>query len=208
MLTKNNEFLVAAVRQVLYVWDARDGDLVKVLNVHFGRIISLDAVTGHRLNKLISASIDKTIKVWNLDKILEDVHHIDRLEKPVDAVSVAADGEEGGIAGSLALTTTRGCIGIWNMENGRLIQRLTNGSHSIVTHAVVTRDGAHLISAESGNLVLWDIGTGKVVDVIDKQPDVLQMMLIDNDSKVNQWSVLTVCVLTMLRFSSMLIHTT
>src|SRR6218665_2437348 len=185
VLTKNNEFLVAAVRQVLYVWDARDGDLAKVLNVHFGRIISLDAVTG-KLNRLISASIDKTIKVWNLDKILEDVHHIDRLEKPVDVVSVAADGGEGnGIAGSLALTTTRGCIGVWNMESGRLIKTLANGSHSIVTHAVITRDGAHLISAESGNLILWDIGNGRVVDFIDKQSDVLQMMLVDNDSKVN-----------------------
>lgn len=191
VLTKNNEFLVAAVRMVLFVWDARDGDLIKTLDVHFGRIISLMAVTC-RVNKVISASIDKTIKVWNLDKILEDVHHIDRLEKPIDGISVVADDNDDskGVAAaesSVVVTPTRSCIGVWNMKTGRLAKRLSNGSHSIVTHAVVTRDGQYVISAESGNVVVWDVGSGTVVRMIDKSVEVLQMMLIGDDSKVSHF---------------------
>lgn len=184
VLTKNNEFLVAAVRMVLFVWDARDGDLIKTLDVHFGRIISLMAVTC-RGNKVISASIDKTIKVWNLDKILEDVHHIDRLEKPIDGISVVGDNKVTAES-SMVVTPTRSCIGVWNMKTGRLTKRLSNnGSHSIVTHAVVTRDGEYVMSAESGNVVVWDVGSGTVVRTIDKNVEVLQMMLISDDSKVN-----------------------
>jgi len=63
VFTKNNEFLVASVRKIIYVWDSLVGNLVKQLNAHFGRIVSLLAVTSDGSNKLVSSSIDRTIKV-------------------------------------------------------------------------------------------------------------------------------------------------
>jgi len=63
VLTANNELVVAAVRNVLYVWDCEAGSLVKTIDQHFARVTALLAATAHHLNNVISVSIDKTVKV-------------------------------------------------------------------------------------------------------------------------------------------------
>lgn len=57
--SKNNRYIMAAIRKSIYIYDAQIGSHIRTLNCHFGRIISLTSVD----NKLISASIDKSIKV-------------------------------------------------------------------------------------------------------------------------------------------------
>ena len=61
LFTKNSQFLVAGVRKNIYVWDVKVGNLVKTLDAHFGRIITATSVPS--VNKVISSSIDKSIKV-------------------------------------------------------------------------------------------------------------------------------------------------
>ncbi|CAH1788936.1 unnamed protein product [Owenia fusiformis] len=176
VFTKGTEYVVAGVRKNIYVWEIMKGTLIKTLDAHFGRIIALEAVT-NGMNKVISGSIDKTIKVWNFDNIMEDVHAIDRLEKPIESICLANNAY-------LAATVTRNTVGIWNMESGRLEKMLANSAHSsIVTHAAITDDGAHLVSAESGNILIWDVKKEKVLK-LDPQRDVLQLELSDNDTKV------------------------
>ena len=175
--TKNNEFMVSAVRKNLYLWDVRAGNLVKTLDAHFGRIIAIEAVTKPTINKIISSSIDKSIKVWNIDNILEDVHDIDRHDKPVEALSVASNA-------NVTATTTRNCVGIWNLERGTLLKTLSNSAHSsIVTHAVITSDTKHVVSAESGNLIFWDVDKACVIHQV-VQRDVQQLILSDDSAKV------------------------
>lgn len=41
MLSKGEEYAVAGVRKNLYVWKMSTGELVKVLDAHFGRILSI-----------------------------------------------------------------------------------------------------------------------------------------------------------------------
>ena len=175
--TKESEYLVAGVRKNLYVWDTANGDLVKTLDAHFGRIIAMSAVSNHNVNKVISSSIDKTIKVWNFDNIREDVFSIDRLEKPIEAVQLAAHAY-------LGATTTRNCVGIWNLENGKIMKTLANSAHSsIVTHSALNNDATYLVSAESGMILIWDVDKEKVVKQ-DTQTDVLQMFMMEDDTKV------------------------
>ena len=64
--------------------------MVKCLDAHFGRIMGLQVVA---TNQIISSSIDKSIRVWNFDNILEDVHTIDRMEKRIEGLTVSADGK-------------------------------------------------------------------------------------------------------------------
>ena len=54
---------------------------------------------------------------------------------------------------------------------------------SIVTHAMITADAKYVVSAESGNVLIWDIETEKVL-VSDAQKDVTQLILMDEDTKV------------------------
>ena len=39
-------------------------------------------------NSVITSSIDRTVKVWNMNYIFEQVHHIDRHELPIDSASI------------------------------------------------------------------------------------------------------------------------
>jgi WD40 repeat protein len=115
--------------------------------------------------------------VWNFDNILEDVHSIDRHEKPIEAITLASDAY-------LGATTTRNCVGIWYLESGRIIKTLANSAHSsIVTHSAITADGRYVVSAESGQVLFWDIDTEKVLKM-DAQRDVQQLELTDHQSKV------------------------
>ncbi|XP_013421183.1 NACHT and WD repeat domain-containing protein 2 [Lingula anatina] len=174
--TKHSYFVVAGVRKNLYVWDVKNGNLVKTLDAHFGRIIALQAVTSNNMNKVISSSIDKTIKVWNFDNIYEDVHTIDRHEKPIESLSLAN-------YAYLGVTTTRNNIGVWNLENGHLQKILSSSSHSsIVTHACITAEAQYVISAESNNVFIWDLPQAKIVRQ-DPEKEVLQLELNEGDEK-------------------------
>ena len=64
LFSRRNEFLCAGVRKYIYVWDVKNGNLVKTLDAHFARVCGILAVAANvRNNKLISSSLDKTIKV-------------------------------------------------------------------------------------------------------------------------------------------------
>lgn len=176
VFTKNNQFVVAGVRKNLYVWDVKQGNMVKILDAHFGRICALTSVSAGR-NTVISSSMDKTIKVWNFDKILEDVHPIDRLERPIETVSLAADSP-------LCATTTRNTVAIWNLETGRLVKTFVGNARSaIVSHAVITASGEFVVSAESPKLLIWSLSKDTPLFELSVG-DIQQIILCDSDTRV------------------------
>ena len=65
-------------------------------------------------NYVITSSIDRCIKIWNINYIFEKSHHIDRNELPIDKVGVSTDA-------GIAVVVTRNCIGIWDLLTGRYI---------------------------------------------------------------------------------------
>ena len=69
-------------------------------------------------------------QVWNFDNILEEVYAIDRHEKPIEYISLANNAYTGA-------TLTRNCVGIWDLQNGRLQKMLANSAHRSVSN--VTR---------------------------------------------------------------------
>lgn len=71
-------------RKNLYVWSLETSDLVKILDAHFARIIQLEALTVGNWNSVVTSSIDRSVKVWNINNIFEQVHVIDRHELQID----------------------------------------------------------------------------------------------------------------------------
>jgi WD40 repeat protein len=64
VFTNDNKFVMAAVRKLIFVWDAQTGSHVKTLDSHFGRVLSLvPVIVGDKIDKVISSSIDRSIKV-------------------------------------------------------------------------------------------------------------------------------------------------
>lgn len=87
-IIKLPEFVVIKLccRKNLYVWSLLSKQLIKILDAHFGRIVQLEPLTVGRWNSVITSSIDRSVKVWNIDNIFEQVHVIDRQELPIDSI--------------------------------------------------------------------------------------------------------------------------
>ncbi|XP_023244232.1 NACHT and WD repeat domain-containing protein 2-like [Centruroides sculpturatus] len=176
VLTKNKMYALGGVRKYLYLWDMESERMVKTIDAHFGRILGLKTLTVDEMDAVVSSSIDRTVKVWNIKNIFEQVHVIDRMESAIDAVYLVD-------VHNLAVTVTRSCIGIWALTTGKLITKLADSSiGAIVTHAAVTSSGRYIICAESGNCLVWDMEIGEVTKRIPHK-NILQILLVQ-DSKM------------------------
>lgn len=134
-MSAHGNYAIAGVRKNLYVWSMKTFKLVKILDAHFGRIIQLEPLTIGNWNSIVTSSIDRTVKVWNINNIFEQVHVIDRHELQVDSISLSQDL-------GLAVTATRNCVGVWDLRLGKLKARLADSPlGAIVTHALITADG-------------------------------------------------------------------
>ena len=127
-------------------------------------------------NCIITSSFDRSIKVWDLDYIFEEDHHIDKQELTIDSVCLSTKA-------GLAATVTRSSIGVWDIMLGSLRYCLANSSvGAIITHAVISDDGLHLASAESGDLLYWSLDTKKVI-FSQKIPGIHQLQLTKQNDK-------------------------
>ena len=75
--------MILGIRKELYVWCIETEELVKTLDAHFARIVEIHQLTMPGWNAVITASIDRTVKVWNINYIFEPEHHIDRHESMI-----------------------------------------------------------------------------------------------------------------------------
>ncbi|KAF9823507.1 hypothetical protein SFRURICE_011360 [Spodoptera frugiperda] len=176
MISNNNTYAVAGVRKNLYVWSLETTKLIKILDAHFGRIVQLEPLTVGSWNNVITSSIDRTVKIWNIDNIFEQVHKIDRQELPIDSISLARDK-------CLAVTVTRSCWGLWDTSTGKLLAQLAEAPlGAIVTHAVITPSGDNVVTAESGNIVIWDT-VEKLAIHKDEQKGIKQVLLLEDGTK-------------------------
>ena len=135
------------------MWSVETGQLIKSLDAHFARIVQIKSLicSKNQWNCVITSSMDRTIKVWNLNNLFEEVHHIDRLETQIDSISMSVDA-------GIAVTATRGCIGVWEILTGKLQARLANSSYgAIISHATVTKTGNYILAGESGFVIYWDV---------------------------------------------------
>merc|ERR1712226_1667176 len=69
VLSKENKYAVAGIRKELYIWSVKDGLLVKCLDAHFARIIDIQPLIVGTWNCVVTSSIDRTVKVWNINYI-------------------------------------------------------------------------------------------------------------------------------------------
>ncbi|KAK5645668.1 hypothetical protein RI129_004132 [Pyrocoelia pectoralis] len=176
-LSAHKNYAVGGVRRSLYIWCMKTHKLLKILDAHFGRIIQLEALAIGSWNCIVTSSIDRTVKVWNINNIFEQVHVIDRHELQVDAISLSQDL-------GIALTVTRNCVGVWDLRIGKIIAKLADSPlGAIVTNAVITPDGRYIISAESGHLLIWLRLTQQVV-FKEEHKEIRQLTLMNEGTKV------------------------
>ena len=64
-------------------------DLCKVISAHFQRILDVLPLMSGGDNCIITSSLDRSIKVWDLNYIFEEDHHIDKQELTIDSLSLS-----------------------------------------------------------------------------------------------------------------------
>ena len=140
------------------------GDLVKRMVAHFQRIVEIKSLVVGTDNCVISSSIDRSIKIWDLDHIFEKERHIDKHSLTIDSIRWAwlpttwLTIPSISTAAGIAVVVTRSCIGVWDFMTGQLKYTLANSAlGAIITHALVTEDGSHIVSAESGDILYWTL---------------------------------------------------
>ena len=70
------------------------------MSAHFQRILDVIPLTVGRDNCVITSSLDRSIKVWDLNYIFEEDHHIDKHELTIDNISISTKA-------GIAVTVTR-----------------------------------------------------------------------------------------------------
>ncbi|ALF53910.1 serine/threonine protein kinase [Nostoc piscinale CENA21] len=125
---------------------------------------------------LISASRDKTIKVWNL----ATGQLIRTLKGHTEGVSSVAISPNGQILVSGSRDKT---IKVWNLATGQLIRTL-EGHTEGVSSVAISPDGQILVSGSRDKTIkLWNLATGQLIRTLEGHTDWVSSVAISRNSQ-------------------------
>ncbi len=142
---------------VVKIWDAPSGKLIKTLRGHGGRVRSCDFSPDGEF--LVSGSHDGQAKVWSLDGYREIRVLKGRLLQGHSDIVLSAryspDGRQ--VVTSSRDRTAR----TWEVATGEILKVLDEGHEFLATSAVFFKDGRRLLTAAGDNTVrMWDVAAG------------------------------------------------
>ncbi len=173
------------------------GSLLRTLTGHSNRVNAL-AVTPDG-KQVISASDDKTLKVWNLETF-QEVSTLTGHSDWVYALAVTPDGKQV-ISGSDDNT-----LKVWNLETFQEVSTLTGHSSEVYALAL-TPDGKQVISgSRDKTLKVWNLETFQEVSTLTGHssgvyalaltPDGKQVISASFDNTLKVWNLETGAVVT------------
>lgn len=98
---------------------------------------------GHPFS-IASASMDKTVKIWNLSNVNKDIHKLDKLENRIELICLSQQRP-------LAACLARGELGIWDWPRLRLISRVSQSDLMSKTVKLENRSESESESELDGN---------------------------------------------------------
>jgi len=173
--------------------------LLRTLEGHYADISGV-AVTPDG-TRAISASADKTLKVWGLDSGCT----LRTLEGHSDGVSGVAVTPDGTRAVSASRDKT---LKVWNLDTGRAMRTL-EGHSAAVFCVALTRDGHRAVSASAdATLKVWDLDSGSMLRTLEGHsdyvfgvavmPDGTRVVSASWDKTLKIWDLNTGCTLRTL----------
>lgn len=129
-------------------------------------------------NHLVSASEDKTLKIWDLLSGSE-LHTLSGHNDDVFAVAITPDGKQA-ISVSSNTTSWDTTFKIWEIEIG-LELRTLNGSSKGVEAVAITPDGKRLVSIGRDGLKVWDWQSGEELRTLSRSTGYEQTFVITRD---------------------------
>ena len=127
-------------------------------------------------NCIVTSSIDKTLKVWDLDNMEEAVYSMDRHDLPMEEVMVAG----GRLAGR-----SRNCVVLWDPDTGRVVRKVSDTVlGAVITLAALTSDGELLVTVECSCLMVWSLDATEGPLVREPVQEVVQLVLYCEDTRL------------------------
>ncbi|CAF3624005.1 unnamed protein product [Rotaria sp. Silwood1] len=170
--SQDNRYCIACIKSSVYVFEIQWGDLVASFDSHFGRILvvkCLSTVSGGN-NYVITTGIDKTTKVWNLQNAKEKSISVAQLDKCIEMMHISSDAK-------LIMAQSRTQLCLFDMKTGVMTGQLSINPHgSIYQYTAFCANGLFAVSAESNNLVIYDIEERKT-SFITPLKSVFQLLL-------------------------------
>ena len=172
--------------------NSQEVSLIKTLSGHTNSINALVlSADGHTL---ISASADKTIRLWDLANG-EAMDVLKGNKSFVNALILSFD-EQALVSGS-----ADGAIKIWELETGQEILTLT-GHTSAINALAMSPEGKYLISgAADGSIKIWNFSTGEELQTLAGHPSAINTLEVSHDGQtlmsgsadktIKQWDIKT-----------------
>jgi len=148
---------ISASQHVLQLWDPQSGHLMRSMEGHTDSLTPFSFSDDGK--RLVSGSIDKTVRVWDLSSS-QSVQVLSGHTERVSGVSISGDGK---LCASGSWDET---IRVWDVDSGRVLKVLNLPSSSLsdgisICAIVMSRDGNVVVSGSSDtNVMVWDVATG------------------------------------------------
>ena len=174
------------------IWSLKSNQLIKDFQAHIKTVTSVDISPNG--NVFATGSLDYnnySIKSWtfenNDDLDISILRNIKTSQWPINTIHFHPDGK------SLVSGGRDFKINIWNLENGTLINTLTNHSQAI-TSIAITKDGQKLISGSHDRKIVVDSefnleGNTTPVHSLAISPDNKTLFSGSNDGEIKVWNL-------------------
>ncbi|WP_437528806.1 AAA family ATPase [Sorangium sp. So ce726] len=149
-----------------------------------------DAVTGVAVTSdgriAVSASRDKTLKVWDLatGQLLRTLdEHTERLT----GVAVAPDGRiavSASASASSAFIPGASKLKVWDLTTGQLLRTLKGYARNRFGVAVTPHGHIAVVASGDKTLEVWDLGTGQVLRTLEGHPDIVYCVTVTPDGRI------------------------
>jgi len=124
--------------------------------------------------KLISASWDKSVKIWDFDTG-ECLNTLTGHSDWVRSVAISRD------SSTIVSGSQDNTIKVWNVKNGNCINTLTGHRFSVLSIAI-TSDGSKIISGSYDKSVkVWSLDTGQCLHTFKGHTEAVRSVAISND---------------------------
>jgi WD40 repeat protein len=152
--------------------------LLRTLEGHTNWVMSVALTADGK--RAISGSVDKTLKVWDLDsgRVLRTLEgHTD----PVNSVALTRNGR-------WAVSASGETLKVWDLDSGCVLHTLEGHTH-LVNSVTLTEDGKRAVSASwDHTLKVWDLESGRALRTLKGHTDRIASVVLTTDG---QWAVST-----------------
>ena len=183
----------------VHTWSATTGQSLESFNGHQGAVKAV-VFNGE---KFISASADKTARVWSLgiewklERTLGTGDNNSPLTDRVNTIDFSPDGKQ--IATGSGEPSRGGEVQIWNLADGKLAKNFAEVHSDSVLGLEFSKDGKYIASASADKFVkVTDIATGKVVHSFEGHthhalgvswlPHGRQLVSVGADKSIRHWN--------------------